>query len=144
MAMLDGEIEYRRGKFKTAFENLRLTITRDDNLDYAEPWGWLLPTSHPSAAILLEQGHVEEAAKIYEEDLDLDATQTRANQHPNNVWALHGYHECLTRLQRSAEARIIKKQLTLAAAVADVPVESLCFCRLDAYQNSDSGCCKLG
>ncbi|RYP86806.1 hypothetical protein DL769_000651 [Monosporascus sp. CRB-8-3] len=31
-AMLDGEIEYRRGRFDDAFESLRLAIERDDSL----------------------------------------------------------------------------------------------------------------
>jgi len=28
-------------------------------------------------------------------------------QHPHNVWSLHGLHECLTRLHKDAEAKII-------------------------------------
>lgn len=90
-AMLDGEIEYRRGDYTKAFEGLRLAIARDDNLDYSEPWGWMLPTRHPYAALLLEQGHVEEAAKVYEEDLGYKQKGARVNQHPNNIWALHGW-----------------------------------------------------
>jgi hypothetical protein len=48
---------------------------------------------------MLEQGHVEAAAQAYAEDLGLDKSLTRAHQHPNNEWALHCYHECLTRLE---------------------------------------------
>jgi len=51
-------------------------------------------------------------------------------QHPGNVWALHGLHECLVRLGKGGEARIIAQQLTIAAALADVPIRSSCFCRL--------------
>lgn len=129
-AMLDGEIEYRRGNYDVAFSHLRLAIERDDSLTYAEPWGWMLPARHPYAALLLEQGHVEEAATAYAEDLGLEDAVVRTHQNPNNVWALHGYHECLVRLGRTAEARIIKKQLTIALAGADVTVSSSCFCRL--------------
>ncbi|RKL16358.1 hypothetical protein BFJ72_g15325, partial [Fusarium proliferatum] len=111
-AMLDGEIEYRRGNYTMAFDSLRLAIERDDALLYAEPWGWLLPTRHPYAALSLEQGYVEQAALAYAEDLGLDDKLPRAHQHPNNIWALHGYYECLMRLGRKGEARIIKKQLT--------------------------------
>ena len=42
---------------------------------------------------------------VYEADLGLDPTLSRPCQHPGNVWSLHGYHECLQRLGRSAEAR---------------------------------------
>ncbi|KAB8271901.1 hypothetical protein BDV30DRAFT_249805 [Aspergillus minisclerotigenes] len=129
-AMLDGEIEYRRGNYHRAFESLREAIHHDDSLMYTEPWGWMLPTRHAYAALMLEQGHVEEAATAYAQDLGLDDALTRAHQHPNNVWALHGYHECLVRLGRKAEARIIKQQLDVALSVADIQVTSSCFCRL--------------
>jgi hypothetical protein len=46
------------------------------------------------------------------------------------VWSLHGLHECLTRLGRTAEARLVAHQLRIAAAVADVPIQASCFCRL--------------
>lgn len=141
-AMLDGELEYRRGNYKVAFDSLRTATGRDDALIYSEPWGWMLPTRHPLAALLLEQGRVEEAAQVYAEDLGLDAKLVRAHQHPNNIWALHGYHECLTRLGRKAEANIIQSQLNIAVAAADVPVQSSCFCRVVTAKDQGSSCCK--
>ena len=128
--MMHGEIEYRRGRFDTAFERLRAAVELDDNLPYDEPWGWMQPTRHALAALLLEQGRVEEAATVYRADLGYDDTLSRACQHPDNVWSLHGYHECLDRLGRSEEARIVKQRLDLAMARADVPVTASCFCRL--------------
>lgn len=128
-AMLDGELEYRRGNYEVAFQHLRDAIDRDDALVYAEPWPWMLPTRHAYAALLLEQGRIEEATKAYVEDLGFDDTLPRARWHPNNVWALHGYHECLVKLNRMDEAKIIKQQLTLAIAVADVPIKASCFCK---------------
>ncbi|PWY89054.1 TPR domain protein [Aspergillus heteromorphus CBS 117.55] len=127
--MLDGELEYRRGNFDAAFEHLRRSIALDDGLPYDEPWGWMQPTRHAYGALLLEQGRVQEAADVYQADLGFDDTLPRARQHPNNVWALHGYHECLTRLGRAAEARIVKPLLKQALATADVPVRSSCYCR---------------
>lgn len=129
-AMLDGEIEYRKGNYKVAFESLRLAVELDDNLVYSEPWGWMLPTRHPYAALLMEQGHVEEAAQVYAEDLGFDNRLVRAHQHPNNIWALRGYHECLVLLGRHAEAGIIKKQLSIVEGGADISVKSSCFCKL--------------
>lgn len=129
-AMLDGEIAYREGDFDTAFAHLRTAIELDDTLPYDEPWGWMQPTRHAYGALLLEQGHVAEAAKVYEADLGLDPTLARACQHPNNLWSLHGYHECLQRMGRAAEAVIIARQLDLAKARADVPVQASCACRM--------------
>ena len=129
--MLDGEIEYRRGNYKQAFEHLRKSVDLDDGLDYSEPWGWMQPARHAYAALLLEQGHLQEAADVYKADLGLGGAPTAANQHPNNVWALQGYHECLIRLGRTVEADLIKPQLKVAVAVADIPIRSSCFCRVD-------------
>ncbi|HEX2283710.1 MAG TPA: hypothetical protein VHI10_02595, partial [Mycobacterium sp.] len=129
--MLDGEIDYREGRFDDAFAHLRRAIELDDALPYDEPWGWMQPTRHAYGALLLEQGHVEEAARVYAADLGLDPTLPRPCQHPNNVWSLHGYHECLQRLGRSAEAVIIGQQLELMRARADVPINASCACRLE-------------
>ena len=129
--MLDGEIAYREGQFDDAFAHLRRAIELDDSLPYDEPWGWMSPTRHAYGALLLEQGHVEEAAAVYAADLGLDPTLSRACQHPNNVWSLHGYHECLQRLGRTEEAAIIGQQLDLMRARADVPIAASCACRLD-------------
>ncbi|KUI43643.1 hypothetical protein AU197_23905 [Mycobacterium sp. IS-1590] len=135
--MLDGEIAYRAEDYDTAFAHLRRAIELDDALPYDEPWGWMQPTRHAYGALLLEQGRVGEAAAVYAADLGLDPTLPRPCQHPNNVWSLHGYHECLQRMGREAEAAIIGQQLTLAAARADVPVRASCACRLDVA----AACC---
>ena len=129
-AMMRGEIEYRRGRFDAAFEHLRAAVGLDDALPYDEPWGWMQPTRHALAALLLEQERVEEAAAVYRADLGYDDTLSRACQHPDNVWSLHGYHECLERLGRREEATIVKQRLGLALARTDVPITSSCFCRL--------------
>lgn len=134
-AMLDGELDYRKGDFDAAFAALERSIDLDDNLPYDEPWGWMQPTRHAYGALLLEQGRVAEAEAVYRADLGLDDTLPRAVQHPGNVWALHGFHECLVRLGKQGEARIVAQQLKIAVALADVPIEASCFCRLD------TGCC---
>ena len=131
-AMLDGELEYRRGRIDLAFAHLRRSIALDDGLPYDEPWGWMQPTRHAYGALLLEQGRVAEAETVYRADLGLDDTLPRACQHPGNVWALVGYHECLLRLGKTDAAAVIAQQLELAAADADVPITRSCFCRLGA------------
>lgn len=138
-AMLDGEIEYRRGNYEEAFEHLRFSVKLDDSLGYSEPWSWMQPARHAYAALLLEQNHVEEAAAVYRSDLGLDDSVIRARRHLNNVWALQGYHECLLRLGRTAEAKVLEPQLKIALAVADVPIKSSCFCRTDTACAPDMG-----
>ncbi|KAJ5767331.1 uncharacterized protein N7511_004947 [Penicillium nucicola] len=130
-AMLDGEIAYRRGEYETAFSHLRAAVDRDDSLPYDEPWGWMQPTRHALGALLLEQGRVEEAFMVYAADLGMEPTLPRALRHPMNVWASHGYHECLVKLGRKAEARAFASQLKYCLARADVPIKSSCFCRLE-------------
>jgi hypothetical protein len=130
-AMLDGEIAYREGRFAKAFEFFRRAIELDDALPYDEPWGWMQPARHAYGALLLEQGLVDDAAAVYAADLGLDSTLSRPCQHPGNVWSLHGYHECLTRLGRDDDAAVIGRQLDLARARADVPIVASCACRLD-------------
>jgi tetratricopeptide (TPR) repeat protein len=138
-AMLDGEIAYRQGQFDLAFSHLRRAVEIDDALPYDEPWGWMQPTRHALGALLLEEGHVKEAAEVYAADLGLDPAVRRCCQHPGNVWSLHGYHECLQRLGRTAEATIIEQQLRLARAHADVPISASCACRLGVTMPS---CCE--
>ena len=136
--MMSGEMEYRKGNFEKAFAHLRKSVELDDNLPYDEPWGWMQPTRHALGGLLLEQNRVEEALAVYRADLGLDATLARPCQHPDNVWSLHGYHDCLLRLNRPAEASIVGQRLDLARARATVPVISSCFCTRSA---GASACC---
>lgn len=127
--MMLGEIEYRKGNFDNAFSHLRKSVDMDDQLPYDEPWGWMQPTRHALAALLLEQGRVEEAAEVYKADLGLDPILPRALQHPDNIWSLRGYHDCLSKLGRASEAALVQQRLLLASARADVAIKSSCFCK---------------
>ena len=127
--MLEGELEYRRGNYELAFECLRQSVELDDNLPYDEPWAWMQPARHALGALLLERDRVDEAEAVYRADLGLDATLSRACQHPDNVWSLHGLHECLQRLDKHEEALMVKLRLDLANGRADVPIKASCFCR---------------
>lgn len=131
-AMMNGELEYRRGNYDLAFDHLRTSVELDDALPYDEPWGWMQPTRHALGALLMEQGHFDEAEAVYRADLGLDKTLSRACQHPNNLWSLHGLHECLTRRGEQVESLLIKQQLDLALARAEVQVHASCYCRQKA------------
>lgn len=128
--MLAGEIAYREENYDAAFAHLRQSVALYDGLAYAEPWAWMQPARHALGALLLEQDRVEEAETIYRADLGLDDTLARAFQHPENVWSLHGYHECIMRLNKHDQCTMIKQRLDLAAARADIAIESSCACRM--------------
>jgi tetratricopeptide (TPR) repeat protein len=128
--MLDGELEYRKGNYDAAFAHLRKAIKLEDNLAYDEPWGWVQPVRHALGALTLEQGRVEEAEQSYREDLGLAGQLPRACIHPDNVWSLKGLDECLRRrgVGDSAEAKLIRQRLEIAAARSDLPVGASCHC----------------
>ena len=128
-AMLNGELDYRKSNYDAAFAHLRKSVELSDSLLYDEPWGWMQPTRHALGALLLEQGQIEEAEAVYRSDLGLDDKLSRACQHPDNLWSLHGLHECLVRRGEKAETALIKQRLDLAQARADVPIKASCFCR---------------
>lgn len=130
-AMLEGELAYRKGDHDRAFAHLRRSVALDDGLPYDEPWGWMQPTRHALGALLLEQGEIEEAEAVYRADLGLDGRLSRACQHPDNPWSLHGLHECLKRRGETVEIRLIRQRLDIATARADVPITASCFCRMD-------------
>ena len=88
------------------------------------------PVRHALGALLLEQGRVAEAEAVYREDLGFDERIVRARRHPDNVWSLHGFHECLRRQDRHDEAHLVGARLERALARSDVPIRSSCFCRL--------------
>lgn len=140
-SMLDGEIEYRRGNFEGAYKSLRAAIDLEDNLPYDEPWGWMQPTRHAYGALLLDQGHAQEALEVYMADLGLTDSLPRALRHENNVWALHGAHECFMKLRRTEEAKKLEGPLSEAIAAADVAINASCYCRVNKCgAQSDSAC----
>lgn len=127
--MLDGELEYHKGNHDIAFDHLRESVRRDDNLAYSEPWAWMHPPRHALAALLLEQGHYEEAEDVYRNDLGLNDTLQRCTQHPDNVWSLHGLAECLRQRGAENELELITPKLNAAMALTDTPITSSCCCR---------------
>ncbi|KAH0492190.1 hypothetical protein TgHK011_007152 [Trichoderma gracile] len=136
ITLLSGYRDYFKGNYEEAFDWMRQNIEKEDSLVYSQPWGWMQPARHVYGAMLLEQGRVEEAAKVYAEDLGIDGTLPRYRQHPSNVWALRGYHECLTLLGRTAEAKMLELPLRLATQLADVPIQSSAFLRHPAKEAS--------
>ena len=128
--MLAGELEYRRGNYDVAFANLRKAVELYDNLNYSEPWSWMMPPRHALGALLLEQGHVDEATAVYRADLGLDDTLVRPSQHPNNIWSLVGYAECCEKQGDQKALDAIRPELEKARKIADDAITVSCFCRI--------------
>jgi hypothetical protein len=96
------------------------------------------PVRHALGALLLEQGLVDEAAAAYRADLGLDESAPRVARHPDNVWALQGYVECLDKLGHEEELARLRPKLDAARAGADIELSSSCFCR-----RQGATCCAL-
>ena len=128
-AMLDGELEYRKRNYDRAFASLRLAVSRDDALNYTEPWAWMHPPRHALGALLAGQGMFREAEAVFRADLGYDGSLPRCCQHPDNVWALQGLVECVEHAGNANELRILHQKLGFAKARADIPIETSCFCR---------------
>jgi tetratricopeptide (TPR) repeat protein len=139
--MLDGELEYHRGNYQTAYAHLRKSVLIDDNLEYIEPWAWMHPPRHALGALLMEQGHYGEAEQVYRDDLGLNGSIQRCAQHPDNVWALHGLAECLGKRGELDELPMVQKKLAVVLAFADVPITSSCMCRTTVQAPSSNCCC---
>ena len=137
-AMLEGELAYHKGDYAEAFAHLRESVRLDDNLNYIEPWAWMHPPRHALAALLMEQGHFEEAEQIYRDDLGLSDRIQRCAQHPDNVWALHGIVECLTQRGETTERAVLAEKLAKAQRLTDIAITSSCLCRT---QPAKSACC---
>jgi tetratricopeptide (TPR) repeat protein len=144
--MLDAEVEFRRGAEEESFEHFKKAIFLSDNLKYDEPWGWMQPPRHAYGALLLEHAEnktkhhsseekrkqlIEEALEVYASDLGFRDTLPRACRHPKNIWALHGFLECVEKLGRqdTEEGKLAKKQYEEALKGADIPVAASCACR---------------
>ncbi|MEL6487527.1 MAG: hypothetical protein AAFQ13_10350 [Pseudomonadota bacterium] len=127
--MMKGEIAFKAGRQNDGLDHLRKAVDLDDNLMYEEPWSWPQPSRHALGALLMEAGGFEEAEAVYRADLGLDGKLPRPSQHPRNVWALHGLHECLERRGETVELAHVKLLLDQALARADVPIRASCLCR---------------
>lgn len=140
-AMLQGELEYRKGNLESAFSSLRKAVELEDAIPYCDPPAWMQPVRHALGALLLEQNRVEEAEEAFREDLGLHETYPRRRARVNNVWGLHGLYECLTRAGKTKEALILRNQRDFALASADTPITASCYCRLSGCENNEKTCC---
>ena len=127
--MMRGEVAFKSGDKTRGLNHLRKAVELDDGLNYEEPWSWPVPTRHALGALLLEVGKYDEAEAVYRADLGLDGKLPRPSQHPKNVWALHGLHECLKIKKDKTELPHVALLLEQAEARADIKISASCLCR---------------
>ena len=141
-SILEAEIEYRRQyiakdkgfdyDFSHAFEELRRGVQLSLNLAYNEPWGQMQPVRHILGALLLEQGHIEEAEEVYREDIAL---------WKDNMWGLLGLKLCLeAKGDKTGELEAVTKLFNERSARADIVPTRTCFCAQEIAKDS-CGCC---
>jgi hypothetical protein len=94
------------------------------------------PPRHALGALLLEQGHVLEAMQHYQDDLGIGNKLPRSHQHRDNIWALHGYVECLKRLNRIDRVESFEEKLDQAKLLTDFSIDSSCCCRKNTFTDS--------
>jgi tetratricopeptide (TPR) repeat protein len=116
--MLTGEIAAKRGDAETSFAELREAARIEDTLHYDEPPDWMMHPRHALGALLLAAGKTSDAEAVYRDDLV---------RHPENVWSLTGLADCL-RARGAADLADVEARAKKAAARADVPIRTSCFC----------------
>lgn len=143
--VLRGETAFRSGDIAGGLGFLRAAVARSDALAYDEPPGWMTPARHALGALLLEAGRVAEALDVFRTDLGDAPGCVPQTSHPNNVYALHGLMECLSRAagggaggeegsgdggsKLAAAVEAARARLAAAQALADAPVAAACACR---------------
>jgi tetratricopeptide (TPR) repeat protein len=117
--MLSGEILYREGKTERAITDLTAAVRKEDGLKYTEPPAWIIPARHALAAILLDAGRLENAERVYRDDL---------TRNPGNGWSLYGLAKSLQMQGRTSEAMRAFDQFREAWRHADLAICSSCLC----------------
>ena len=122
--MLRGEILYRCGEFKKAYEQLRIAVEMEDTLPYDEPWGIMQPCRHALGALLLEQNYINEAIQVYIDDM-------AQGRHPENPWSLRGLLNCYEKmnnieLTKDVRERLIKQQEKCGGKAKEIKHSCMC------------------
>jgi tetratricopeptide (TPR) repeat protein len=117
--MLEGELSYREGNLDDALKGLEEAVALEDALRYMEPPDWIQPVRHTLGAVLLREGRVADAEKVYRKDLEV---------WPDNGWSLFGLYRCLEARRAKEEAAAVKARFDRVWADADVELASTCLC----------------
>jgi tetratricopeptide (TPR) repeat protein len=111
---LAGHVARAKGQHEEAVGELKKAVELEDGLPYMEPPFCYMPMRHGLGVALLEAGNVEEAEKVYREDL---------KRNPNNGWALMGLAKSLRGQGKEELADEVMRRFELAWVRADVRIE---------------------
>jgi len=117
--MLNGEILVREGDLDGGLAQLREAVAAEDELNYDEPPGWILPVRHSLGANLMQAGRYAEAEQVYRADLA---------HLPENGWSLYGLARCLQLQGKRNEATAVEARFQKIWANADMQITSSCLC----------------
>jgi tetratricopeptide (TPR) repeat protein len=109
--ILEAEILRSEGRAQEAVRVLEEAVALEDGLRYDEPEPLPFSARHWLGALLLEQGRPGEAEEVYRAAL-LD--------HPGNGWSLFGLAQALEAQGRPGDALLVRRELDVSWARADV------------------------
>lgn len=112
---LNGEILARENKYPEAIRLLQEAVAIEDALNYNEPPDWFFSVRHHMGAVLIKSGKLQEAQKIYQEDL---------KNFLNNGWALKGLMNVYEKTGEKSKFEQMKKLFELAWQYADIKIVS--------------------
>ena len=92
--ILAGEVKRAQGDLGSAIETFLIAVDVEDQIEYDEPEPLPFAARHWLGAALMEAGRYMEAEETYREELE---------DHPHNVWSLHGLIAALVAQDKSDE-----------------------------------------
>lgn len=113
--VLSGEIAAVQKQFDRAVSLLQEAVALEDNFNYNEPPDWFFSVRHHLGAVLLSAGKVDEAEKVYYEDLE---------KWKSNGWALIGLYNVYQSKEKEREAKTVKADFEKAWQYADINLVS--------------------
>lgn len=119
VAVLEGELLFRRGKVDEGLARLEQAAKVEDGLRYDEPPDWIQPVRHSLAAVLLEAGRFEAAEQALLADL---------TRFPENGWSLAGLVRARRGKGDEAGAKEAEARFRAAWKGADTQIASPCLC----------------
>ena len=108
--MLDARIAWARDSHDDAIRSWKKAVALADDVPYDEPPIFFYPVRESLGAALLLSGKVDEAERVFRDDL---------LKHPGNARSLFGLKETLLKQSRDADAEWVKRAFDKAWADAD-------------------------
>ncbi|MBI4892952.1 MAG: hypothetical protein HY821_20175 [Acidobacteria bacterium] len=115
VAMLEGELAYRKKDWGGSMASYGKAVELEDALLYSEPPDWMLPPRQYLGAAQLAAGKYAEAEATFRADL---------KRHRDNGWSLKGLEMALRKEGQGGEASEVEARFRKAWNRADVRIES--------------------